>query len=120
MHDNLKDLFVKYVDPIMGRIYEGINNEELVAPLRFITPRTNLNLVQQLCTLIDAMLPEVDNDPPTEYSELEHLYLFCLVWSCGACIVDEDRPAFNSFITTTSQQVGIGDFYEKFYDIKKQ
>lgn len=119
MHDNLKDLFGKYVDPIMARIYDGVNGEELVAPLRFITPRTNLNLITQLCTLIDAMLPEPENEPPQDIVELEHLYLFCLIWSCGACIVDEDRPAFNSFITTTSQQVGIGDFYDKYYDLKK-
>ena len=29
----------------MDRIYEGLAGEELVEPLKFITPRTNLNLV---------------------------------------------------------------------------
>jgi hypothetical protein len=26
--------------------------------------------------------------------------LFCLVWSCGACLIDEDRKPFNDFIST--------------------
>ena len=30
----------------MDRIFEGIAGEELVEPLQFITPRTNLNLVK--------------------------------------------------------------------------
>lgn len=45
MRDSLKELFQKYVPPIMDRIYEGLAGEELVEPLKFITPRTNLNLV---------------------------------------------------------------------------
>ncbi len=103
IHENLKDLFLKYVPPIMDRIFEGVNGEELVPPLRFITPRTNLNLVTQLCNLIEAILPDKEHDPPlSDIVELEHLYLFCLIWSCGACIVDEDRKAFNEFLTQQS------------------
>jgi dynein heavy chain len=45
MRDSLKELFQKYVPPLMDRIFEGIAGDELVEPLRFITPRTNLNLV---------------------------------------------------------------------------
>ena len=44
--DSLKELFLKYVPSIIDRIFEGIAGEELVEPLQFITPRTNLNLVQ--------------------------------------------------------------------------
>lgn len=45
IHDNLKELFGKYVNQLMERIFDGLANEELLAPLRFITPRTNLNIV---------------------------------------------------------------------------
>ena len=55
--DSLKELFLKYVPSIMDRIFEGIAGEELVEPLQFITPRTNLNLVTQLCNILDAILP---------------------------------------------------------------
>jgi len=44
MHDSLKELFHKYVPVIMDRIFDGTLGEEIVEPLRFITPRTDLNL----------------------------------------------------------------------------
>lgn len=69
--------------------------------------------------MIDAILPEPENDPPQDMVELEHMFLFCLVWSAGACLVDEDRKAFNDFITTLSQNVGVGSFYDVFFDVKQ-
>lgn len=42
----MKELFSKYIPPCIDRIYEGTTGgEEILEPLRFITPRTNLNLV---------------------------------------------------------------------------
>lgn len=66
IHEVLKDLSTKFIPPLMDRIFEGINGEDLVEPLAFITPRTNLNLVQQLTHLIDAILPAPDANPPTD------------------------------------------------------
>lgn len=99
--DSLKDLYQKYIPAVMDRIYEGLNGEDIVEPLQFITPRTNLNLVQQLCNLIDAILPEPDANPPPpqEFSDLEKLFLFCLIWSAGGALVKEDRDKFNTFIS---------------------
>ena len=36
-----------------------------------ITPRTNLNLVRQLCDLVDSMLPEPEQNPPEEFDPEE-------------------------------------------------
>ena len=36
MRDSLKELFLKYIPPIMDRIFEGLAGEELVEPLQFI------------------------------------------------------------------------------------
>ena len=60
LHDNFKDLYTKYFPYIMDRIFEGMtgDSEELADPLRFITPRTNVNLIEQLTILIDSILPE--------------------------------------------------------------
>jgi len=65
MAESLTELYNKYVYQCIERIFEGnAGGEELVEPMRFICPRTNLNLVRQLCDLIDSMLPE--QDPPEE------------------------------------------------------
>jgi hypothetical protein len=47
MYESLKELFFKYVPLCIDRIFEGMTGgDEIVEPLKFITPRTNLNLVQ--------------------------------------------------------------------------
>lgn len=65
MYQSLKELFDKYIPQLIDRIFEGVENEEIVAPLEFISPRTNLNLIHQLCNIIDALLP--DENPPEEF-----------------------------------------------------
>jgi len=47
MAESFKDLYSKYVFQCIERIFEGnTGTDELVEPLKFITPRTNLNLVK--------------------------------------------------------------------------
>lgn len=98
MHDSLKELFLKYVPLLIDRIFEGIEGDEIVEPYQFITPRTDLNLVQQLTHLIDAILPEPEANPPQDFVDLEKLYLFCLTWSFGGALSSEDRDKFNQFL----------------------
>jgi dynein heavy chain len=64
MHDSFKELFLKYVPILIDRIFDGIEGDEIMQPYKFITPRTDLNLVQQLTHLIDAILPEPEANPP--------------------------------------------------------
>ena len=54
--------------------------------------RTPLNLVTQFCSLMDAIIPE--DSPPLDITHLEYLFVFCSVWSFGACLVEQDRDRF--------------------------
>jgi dynein heavy chain len=114
--DSLKELFQKYVPALIDRVFEGVAGDEIVAPMEFITPRTDLNVVQQLCHLIDAIFPDPENNPPQDVVEIEKLYLFCLVWSIGGSLVAEDREKFNVFITQVSQTLLPPNLYDNFYD----
>lgn len=58
----MNENFGKYVNPLIKLIFDGENGEEIGHPLEFTVPRTNLNLVQQLCTMLDAHL---DDEDPT-------------------------------------------------------
>jgi len=102
MYESLRELYQKYVDLCVNRIYEGIISEDAdpVAPLEMSLPRTNLNCVQQLCILMDSLLP--DENPPQEFEQLEKLFIFCLVWSFGANLVAEDREKFDQFLKGSS------------------
>jgi len=117
MRDSLKELFQKYIPPIMDRIFEGLAGEELVEPLKFITPRTNLNLVEQFCKLFDCILAAPEDNPPMDTSELERPYLFALTWSLGGALVQEDREKFNVFVGQIAS-ISVQNLYDVMYDMK--
>jgi len=86
-----------------------------------ITPRTNLNLVQQLATMIDAQFPDPDQNPPEELDDnFEKFFIFCLMWSLGGCLLEDDREIYSEFVRTTSGLI-LGDksLYDEFFDINK-
>jgi len=121
LHDNLKDLYQKYFPIMMDRIFEGMTgDEELAEPLQFITPRTNVNLIEQLTILIDSILPEEIDQAPQDFSALEKLFLFCLTWSCGGALVEKDREVFDQFMHQQAQTMLPHCLYDNVYDIKTQ
>ena len=75
---NLNDLFDRYVPPTVKYVLRGARpNEEDGKPLKLIVPQYGLCMVRQLCVLIDTILPQ---KPPSENSQLEPIFLFCLVF----------------------------------------
>lgn len=85
---------------MMDRIFEGTtaDSDEILEPLKFITPRTNVNLIQQLTIIIDSILPDEIEQAPQDFSALERLFIFALTWSLGGCLVEEDRITFDQFL----------------------
>jgi dynein heavy chain len=66
MQEAFSELYSRYIPYCIDRIFEGNAGaaEELQAPLSFITPRTNLNCIVQLCDLVDSILPPSDAPTP--------------------------------------------------------
>lgn len=54
--ETLQDMFNKYIPALIQFIYDGVTEEEVIKPLEFIVYRTDLNLVTQLCKLIDTQV----------------------------------------------------------------
>jgi dynein heavy chain len=118
--DNLRDLYAKYIEACIERIFEGNTGEELVEPFKFITPRTTLNVIQQLCDLVDSMMPAPDQNPNDEFDKMDKFYIFCIIWSLGGCLVVDDREKFNQFVVGLAQQVlPQNSLYDNYFDIGK-
>jgi dynein heavy chain len=118
--ENFKDLYQKYVYQCVERIFEGNTGEELVEPLKLITPRTPLNCIKQLCDLIDSMFPKPDQNPNDQFDKMDKFFIFCIMWSLGSCLVDEDREKFNQFVVGLAQQVlPQSSLYDNYFYIKK-
>ena len=121
MYESLKELYEKYVDLCVNRIYEGIIAEDAdpVSPLEMVIQRTNLSCVRQLTTLIDSLLPE--ENPPQEFEQLEKIYIFCLIWSFGGNLVGEDRDKFDQFLKGSSNILPPStSYYENIIEISSQ
>jgi dynein heavy chain len=120
IQENFRDLYQKYFPAVMDRIFEGMTgDEDLAEPLQFITPRTNVNLIEQLTILIDSILPEDPEAAPQEFNHLEKLFLFCLTWSCGGALIEKDRETFNAFLSATAQTMLPHNLYDNVFTTKK-
>lgn len=52
----LKQLFARYAAPAVDYVLEGVDATELVQKLKLSIPVTNLNLITQLCHLLETLL----------------------------------------------------------------
>lgn len=98
--DILRALFDKYAVPCVDWVLEGVDGDDLVRRPKQTIPVTNLNMITQLCTLLDAIVE--DHPRMADPQILEAVFIFCVVWSLGACIVQRpdapDRDRFDAFV----------------------
>lgn len=113
----LNENFQKYIKPLMDLIFEGIDGEEVGQPLQFEIPRTNLNLVEQMTRMLDSILDE--DEPVQEIDAVEFIYIFCIVWSLGACLKPDARRKFEDFLRKISGRVfPPSPLFDNYYDWK--
>ena len=109
----------KYVARCVRWLEEGVDDVSDRAPPVQAVRQTGLNVVRQLCALLDATLREEDDNalhdakaPPPSRSRhhltvvfsqvMEAVFLWCVVWSFGAVLVEKpqatERSAFDAFL----------------------
>ena len=117
--DILRKLITKYVDKCIDFCIEGIEGEFIGKAPNQTIPQTNLNLVTQLCNMLECLLVETKVDPEKDAggeeespdednltvldpTVLEATFIFCLVWSLGASVIQKhgfnDRDRLDTFI----------------------
>ncbi|GLI59150.1 hypothetical protein VaNZ11_000978 [Volvox africanus] len=98
--DILRGLFEKYAVPAVDWVLEGIDGEELVRRPKQAVPVTSLNMITQLCNLLNITI--TDHPRMSDPQILEAIFLFCTIWSLGAALVQRpecpDRDRFDAFV----------------------
>ncbi|KAL2608324.1 hypothetical protein R1flu_026897 [Riccia fluitans] len=98
--ESLRDFMEKYVPKCIDFVLEGVTDDTITTPLQQTIPFTNLNMATQLCTLLEVMLG--DGKQVGTPQGLEATFIFCVVWSIGASIVQspscKDRDRFDKFL----------------------
>ena len=87
---------------------------EMGQKLKQVVPVTNIDMVKQLCSVIDAHLSLDIIDPV----DIEYLYLFSIIWSLGAALIGTARCKLDSFLKKLSREpLPDGTLYDHFYDV---
>uniref|UniRef100_A0A7S1KLH4 Dynein-1, subspecies f n=1 Tax=Percolomonas cosmopolitus TaxID=63605 RepID=A0A7S1KLH4_9EUKA len=91
--------FEHYVNRALDFVLEGVEPDGTISrPVNLILPVTRINMVTQLCTIVESLLPSLEKI--REEKELECVFLFCLMWSVGGSVVDAERARFDKFVKT--------------------
>jgi dynein heavy chain len=119
--DSVREFFDKYIPPCIKYIFDGENEDKQEAPLSFLVPRSDLNMVEQMLRLMDSMLPETDQEIPPEYDVLEHMFIFAMIWSLAVPLTEPSQKRLTDFIRkTTSRSLPPTSLFDSFYDYQSQ
>ncbi|XP_075256614.1 dynein axonemal heavy chain 10-like [Convolutriloba macropyga] len=92
--EDFERFYDKYVPGLIAFIIEGIVDGRQGEPIKPIIPLTDLNLVIQLCQMLDAIVPKDVQDP----AELEMYFVEAMYWSIGGSLMEEGREKFDNQI----------------------
>lgn len=116
--DMLINLFDNYVPKSIDLILTGLVGDVMGQKLEQVVPITNIDMVKQLCSALDAFLPKEMVNVTDMIGVIENLYIFCLVWSLGAQLVGDSKIKFDTFLKRLSKEVlPEGLLYEYCYDV---
>ena len=97
--DKMMYLYEKYVPNSIDMILAGLVDGEMGKKLNQVIPITNIDMVKQLCSMMDTFIP-TSTDP----AEIEYLFIFCCVWSLGGALIGESRIRYDAYIKKISRE----------------
>ena len=113
--DMMLSLYEKYVPKCIDMILKGLVDGEMGQRLKQVIPITNIDLVKQLCSIMDVFMAVVDE---TNQMDVEHTYIYSCVWSLGAALFGDARVKFDTFLKRIAREaLPDGLLYEYFYDL---
>jgi dynein heavy chain len=95
----LRSLFDKYIPPAIDYIFEGVQKDVVTQKLATIIPVTAIGMVKQLCSMLTVLLTREDI---VEARIIESIFIFSVVWSLGASLVEDSRVLFDIFLKRMS------------------
>uniref|UniRef100_A0A7N8XJR9 Dynein axonemal heavy chain 10 n=1 Tax=Mastacembelus armatus TaxID=205130 RepID=A0A7N8XJR9_9TELE len=101
----LNKLFEKYVHSSIDMIVDGIVDGRQSQKLRTVVPQTDLNMVTQLCLMLDTLLENESSSSEV----LECYFLEALYCSLGATLLESGRSKFDEFIKRLSGLTTVHD-----------
>lgn len=136
-----RSLCEKYIHGALSLIIDGMLGMQQVLPLKMIVPQTALNMVSQLCYMIDSLYPPRPEDeavvkssePLTQEEEtsmletmteknelLEAIYIQSCYCSLGASLILKSQNDFDEYMKKIAGLMMVEDTPEKLATIRKR
>lgn len=112
--EKLQEIFQKIGVSALRYVVDGYIGLQAVNRLKLIIHQTSLNMVVQLCNMLDALIP-AQADETKEWSEdvVEAVFIISTYCSVGAAVVVENRPEFDEFMKKCCGMVLMEDSEQK-------
>ncbi|KAL1513082.1 hypothetical protein ABEB36_002553 [Hypothenemus hampei] len=121
-HIAFSEYYDRIVPDLMAYVMEGILGNKQVAPLRTVVPQTGLNMITQLCYMIDAIYPQPREDTRMPDEEVDTdlinaIFVTSLYNSVGAALLDTCRWEFDEYMKSQMSMLSANDTVEQKCDL---
>ncbi|KAG5670791.1 hypothetical protein PVAND_001030 [Polypedilum vanderplanki] len=113
--EKIHELYERLISDALAFVLEGIDGttQAQVEPLKMIVPQTELNLIVQLCMMLDATLPQLNDKIIYDDEVLECAFVQCIYFSLGASLMDDSRIRFDAFMKKLNPLMAVQDSIER-------
>jgi len=112
--DKFSELYERLVPELMAFVHDGIDGTNQGEALRTIVMQTELNMLVQLCMMLNAVLPHTENDKIIYDDEVvECAFIQSLYSSLGASLEGDSRRRFDDFMKRLNPMMSVQDTMEK-------
>ena len=112
--DMFTEFFRKYVPKSIDLILTGLLDGDMGQKLEQVIPIKNIDMVKQLCSLLDAFMTAEFSDK----LDFENMFVFCMMWSLGGQLVGKARVVYDQQVKRWAG-LPLPDplIYDSFYDV---
>lgn len=117
-----QEFYNRIVPDLMAYVMEGTLGNKQVSPLKTVIPQTGLNMITQLCKMIESIYPQPDENlrPPDEEVDtdlINAIFVTALYNSVGAALIDACRNDFDEFMKSQISMLAANDSIEQKCDL---
>jgi hypothetical protein len=101
MREILEEYSEHILEPMIKYMKLGIDEvtQEKTSTMSEVQPKTEMNMVSQVCALMDIIMTETKLDVHNfDQEHLVKIFIFSVVWGLGACIQYDERIRFNKIL----------------------
>ena len=99
---DLNFFFHKYIPSSIEYVMKGMTEGQPRDKLVQLVTVSEIELCKQLCSMLDAFLPR-RSSRQLKCSDMEAIFLYCVIWSVGAHLDQLSRAKFDTFIKALYQ-----------------